>query len=220
MSPQPSRQLRNFCARGAPEISPQLASMSPQPSRQITELLRAWSAGDQSAVGKIVELAYPEMHRIARMHLNHERPGHTIQATALVNEAYLRLVNVRHVQWKDRAHFLAVGARIMRRILVDYARARPNAAHVDLTDELVVAPELDLDLMLLDQALEALAGFDARKEKVVEMRFFGGLTAEEIAAVLGVSTQTVHRDWSLAKAWLVHEMKREGNHESGTVGTD
>jgi RNA polymerase sigma-70 factor (ECF subfamily) len=117
--------------------------MSPQPSRQITELLRGWSVGDQSAVGKIVELAYPAMHRIARKHLHHERPGHTIQATALVNEAYLRLVNVRHVQWKDRAHFLAVGARIMRRILVDYARSRPSAARVDLTDELVVAPELD-----------------------------------------------------------------------------
>jgi RNA polymerase sigma-70 factor (ECF subfamily) len=182
-------------------------SMSPQSSNQITKLLRAWSAGDQFAVGKIVELAYPEMHRIARKYLYHERPGHTIQATALVNEAYLRLVNVRHVEWKDRAHFLAVGARIMRRILVDYARARPIGAHVDLTDQLVVAPGLDLDLVALDRALELLAGFDARKAKVVEMRFFGGLAAEEIAAVLGVSIQTVHRDWSLAKAWLIHEMK-------------
>src|SRR5215472_3235517 len=107
--------------------------MSPSPSPEITELMRAWSAGDQSAVGKVVELAYPEMHRIARKHLYHERPGHTIQATALVNEAYLRLVNIRHVEWKDRAHFLAVGARMMRRILVDYARARPGAARVDLT---------------------------------------------------------------------------------------
>jgi RNA polymerase sigma factor (TIGR02999 family) len=192
--------------------------MSPSP--EITELLRAWGAGDQSAVGKIVELAYPEMHRIARKHLHRERPGHTIQATALVNEAYLRLVNVRHVDWKDRAHFLAVGARIMRRILVDYARARPSGARVDLTDQLVVAPGLDLDLVALDRALEALAGLDARKAKVVEMRFFGGLAAEEIAAVLGVSIQTVHRDWSLAKAWLVHEMKGEGKHGSGTLGTD
>jgi len=194
-------------------------SMSP-PSSQITELLRAWSAGDQSAVGKVVELAYPELHRIARRHIFHERPGHTIEATALVNEAYLRLVNVRNVQWKDRAHFLAVGAQIMRRILVDYARARPALARVDLSEQLAVTPELDLDFVLLDQALESLAGFDARKAKVVEMRFFGGLTAEEIAAVLGISTQSVHRDWSLAKAWLVHEMKREGKHGPGTVGAD
>src|SRR6516162_482062 len=117
-------------------------AMSP-PSSQITELLRAWSAGDQSAVGKVVELAYPELHRIARMHIFHERPGHTIQASALVNEAYLRLVNVRNVQWKDRAHFLAAGAQIMRRILVDYARARPALARVDLSEQLAVTPELD-----------------------------------------------------------------------------
>ena len=194
-------------------------SMSP-PSSQITELLRAWSTGDQSAVGKVVELAYPELYRIARRHIFHERPGHTIQATALVNEAYLRLVNVRNVQWKDRAHFLAVGAQIMRRILVDYARARPGAARVDLSEQLAITPELDLNFVLLDRALESLAGFDARKAKVVEMRFFGGLTAQEIAAVLGISIQSVHREWSLAKAWLVHEMKREGKHGSGTVGAD
>jgi RNA polymerase sigma-70 factor (ECF subfamily) len=125
-----------------------------------------------------------------------------------VNEAYLRLVNIRHVEWKDRAHFLAVGARIMRRILVDYARSQPRQPRVDLTDDLAVCSELDLDIMLLDRALDTLAEFDARKAKVVEMRFFGGLTAEESAAVLGVAPQTVHRDWSLAKAWLVREMNR------------
>jgi RNA polymerase sigma factor (TIGR02999 family) len=188
--------------------------MPPKPSAQITELLRAWSAGDQSAVGQIVELAYPELYRIARRHLQAERPGHTIQATALVNEAYLRLVNIRHVEWKDRAHFLAVGARIMRRILVDYARSQPRPPRVDLTEDLAVCPELNLDFMLLDRALDTLAEFDARKAKVVEMRFFGGLTAEESAAVLGVAPQTVHRDWSLAKAWLVREMNHQGDHNA------
>jgi RNA polymerase sigma-70 factor, ECF subfamily len=194
--------------------------MTPTPSPQITELLRAWSAGDQTAVGQIVELAYPELHRIARRHLHHERPEHTIQATALVNEAYLRLVNIRRVQWKDRAHFLAVGARIMRRILVDYARTRPRPARVDLTEDLAIAPGLNLDLVLLDRALEMLAGFDPRKAQVVEMRFFGGLTAEESAAVLGISAQSIHRDWSLAKSWLVHEMRREEFNGSAPMGKD
>jgi RNA polymerase sigma factor (TIGR02999 family) len=188
--------------------------MTTKPSAQITQLLRAWSAGDQSAVGQIVELAYPELYRIARRHLQAERPGHTIQATALVNEAYLRLVNIRHMEWKDRAHFLAVGARIMRRILVDYARSQPRPPRVDLADDLAVCPELNLDVMLLDRALDALAEFDARKAKVVEMRFFGGLTAEESAAVLGVAPQTVHRDWSLAKAWLIREMNHRGDHNA------
>jgi RNA polymerase sigma factor (TIGR02999 family) len=194
--------------------------MPATPSPQITELLRAWSAGNQTAVGQIVELAYPELHRIARRHLYHERPEHTIQATALVNEAYLRLVNIRRVQWKDRAHFLAVGARIMRRILVDYARTRPRPARVDLTEDLAIAPGLNLDLVLLDRALETLAGFDPRKAQVVEMRFFGGLTAEESAAVLGISVQSIHRDWSLAKSWLVHEMRREEFHGSAPLGKD
>ena len=194
--------------------------MTPASSPQITELLQAWSAGNQSAVGQIVELVYPELHQMARKHLYHERPEHSIQATALVNEAYLRLVNIRRVQWKDRAHFLAIGARIMRRILIDYARARPRAQRTELTESLAISPELDLDLVLLDQALQALAEFDPRKAKVVEMKFFGGLTAEEIAAVLNVSPQTVHRDWSLAKAWLVHEMKHEGAHGPATMGQD
>src|SRR5215471_5092593 len=161
--------------------------MSPSP--QITELLRAWSAGDQSAVGKIVELAYPELHRMARKHLYHERPDHSIQATALVNEAYLRLVKVRKVQWKDRAHFLAMGARIMRRILIDYARSRPKGTRTELPETLAIAPQMELDLVLLDQTLKALAEFDERKAKVVAMKFFGGLTAEEIAAGLNVSKQ-------------------------------
>jgi RNA polymerase sigma factor (TIGR02999 family) len=178
---------------------------------QITELLRAWSAGDQSAVEQIIELTYPELRRIARMQLSRERPGHSLQPTALVNEAYLRLVNASEVQWKDRAHFLAIGARIMRRILIDYARRRPNAARAELNEALVISPELDLNLVLMDHALTALAEFDERKAKVVEMKFFGGLTVEEIGAVLNISTQTVHRDWSLAKAWLMHWMNQAGD---------
>jgi RNA polymerase sigma factor (TIGR02999 family) len=182
--------------------------MTAAPPPQITELLRAWSAGDRSAVEQIVELTYPELRRIARRHLSRERTGHSLQASALVNEAYLRLVNARQVQWKDRAHFLAIGARIMRRILIDYARGRPKAARTELTETLAISPGMDLDLVLLDQALKALAEFDERKAKVVEMKFFAGLTAEEIAAVLNTSTQTVTRDWSLAKAWLVHRLRR------------
>src|SRR5215471_7233164 len=144
--------------------------MTSEPSPQITELLQAWSAGDQRVVGEIVELAYPELHRIARKHLYHERKDHSIQATALVNEAYLRLVNASQVQWKDRAHFLAIGARIMRRILIDYARRRPKAARAELTETLAISPELDTDLVLLDQALKAQAEFDERKARVVEMK--------------------------------------------------
>jgi RNA polymerase sigma factor (TIGR02999 family) len=193
--------------------------MSPK-SAEITGLLRAWNAGDQTAAGQIVELVYPELYRIARKHLYYERPDHTIQATALVNEAYLRLVNIRRVQWKDRAHFLAVGARIMRRILVDYARSHPRPARVDITEELAVSPELNIDVALLDQALKSLAAFDERKAKVVELRFFGGLTAQESAAVLGVAPQTVHRDWSLAKAWLLRHLKHEEDDGPATVGED
>src|SRR6516162_11060075 len=122
--------------------------MNPASAPEITELLQAWSAGDKSAVGQIVELVYPELHRMAKKHLYHERPGHSIQATALVNEAYLRLVRVRDVQWKDRAHFLAIGARIMRRILIDYARSRPKVARTELTETLAISPELDTDLVL------------------------------------------------------------------------
>jgi len=194
--------------------------MTSELSPQITKLLRAWSAGDQGVVGEIVELVYPELHRIARKYLYHERKDHSIQATALVNEAYLRLVKVRHVQWKDRAHFLAIGARIIRRILIDHARARPRVQRTELTDTLAISPELDLDLLLMDEALKALAEFDPRKAQVVEMKFFGGLTVEEVAAVLNVAPRTVERDWSLAKRWLIHEMKPERNHGPATLGKD
>jgi len=149
--------------------------MVPSPSLDVTRLLRAWSGGDEGALARIVELVYPELRDMARRCLSRERRDHTIQATALVHEAYVRLVEIRQVKWRDRAHFLAVGARVMRRILVDYARARKCA-------------------------------------QVVEMRYFGGLTSAEIATVLHVSPQSVHRDWSLAKSWLVREMNREESH--------
>jgi len=189
--------------------------MDASPSPEVTGLLRAWSAGDEGALARVVELVYPELRDIARRCLRHERPDHTIQATALVHEAYLRLVDIRQVNWQDRAHFLAVGARVMRRILVDHARARVCAKRegtvrrADFNEAVMLSSEPDPMIARLDQALEQLAGFDPRKARVVEMRYFGGLTAEEIAAVLHISPQSVQRDWSLAKSWLIREMNRE-----------
>src|SRR5262249_14752810 len=157
---------------------------------------------------RVVELSYPELRKIARRCLRAERPEHTIQATALVHEAYLRLVDIRQVTWQDRAHFFAIAARLMRRILVDYARARRCAKRagenrrVDFTESLVVSGHSAARVMQLDEALQALEKFDRRKAQVVEMRYFGGLTADEIAEVLNISRQSVNRDWSLAKAWL------------------
>jgi RNA polymerase sigma factor (TIGR02999 family) len=189
--------------------------MVPSPSSEITGLLRAWSGGDDGALAKVLELVYPELRDIARRCLSGERPDHTIQATALVHEAYLRLVDIRRVRWQDRAHFFAVGARVMRRVLVDYARARDCAKRegavrrAAFDDALLFSAAPDPMVLRLDEALEKLAGFDARKAQVVEMRYFGGLTADEIAAVLRISPQSVHRDWSLAKSWLVREMNSE-----------
>jgi RNA polymerase sigma-70 factor (ECF subfamily) len=186
--------------------------MSLPASCEITGLLRAWSSGDKGALARIVELVYPELHDIARRCLSRERPNHTIDATALVHEAYLRLVDARQIQWQDRAHFFAVGARVMRRVLVDYARARDCAKRegkfqrTEFDQALLHSARPDPILIRLDEALQQLAEFDSRKAQVVEMRYFGGLTAEEIAAVLDISPQRVQRDWSLAKSWLVREM--------------
>jgi RNA polymerase sigma factor (TIGR02999 family) len=181
-------------------------------SQQITGLLRAWGAGDQAALDQLVPVLHGELKRIARRYMRRERTGHTLQPTALVNEAFLRLMDVDGVQWQDRAHFFAVSAQMMRRILVNHALARgagkrggesPRAA---FDEALVVAPERDSELVALDEALESLAKLDARKARVVEFRFFGGLSVEETAAVLKVSAQTVHRDWRLSKSWLAREM--------------
>jgi RNA polymerase sigma factor (TIGR02999 family) len=192
--------------------------MVPSPSSEITGLLHAWSGGDDGALAKVLELVYPELRDIARRCLSGERPDHTIQATALVHEAYLRLIDIKRIRWQDRAHFFAVGARVMRRVLVDYARARDCAKRegtvrrAAFENALLFSAAPDPMVVRLDEALEKLAGFDSRKAQVVEMRYFGGLTADEIAAVLRISPQSVNRDWSLAKSWLVREMNsEEGN---------
>jgi RNA polymerase sigma-70 factor, ECF subfamily len=189
-----------------------------EPSTQLTEVLRAWSRGDERALPKVMELAYPELREMARRCFRMERPEHTLQATALVHEAYLRLIGARDQTWQDRVHFFAIAAGIMRRILVDHARARGRAKRgggmrqVNLDAALLVATELNPELVRLDEALADLAAFDPRKARVVELRYFGGLTSQEAAAVLRVSPQTINRDWSLAKAWLIHEMRRKEYH--------
>jgi RNA polymerase sigma-70 factor, ECF subfamily len=186
--------------------------MDPDQDLGVTGLLQAWSGGNANALERIVVLLYPELHKIAQRCLTRERPGHTLQATALVNEAYLRLVDIHSIQWRDRVHFFAVGARIMRRILVDHARSKGNAKRggggirLDFNEALVVSTKSDPALVRMDDALTQLASFDPRKAQIVEMRYFGGLNANEIASVLGVSPQTVNRDWSLAKSWLAREM--------------
>ena len=180
-----------------------------------TTLLLAWGRGDETALDQLIPLVHDELRRLARRHMAGERPGHTLQATALVNEAYLRLIEVNQVRWQNRAHFFAMASRVMRRILVDAARARGyqkrggGAETVSLDEALLVSGEPRQDLVALDDALNALAAFDLRKSQVVEMRFFGGLRVEETAAALHVSADTVMRDWRLAKAWLVRELSGE-----------
>ncbi|HZO53231.1 MAG TPA: sigma-70 family RNA polymerase sigma factor [Bryobacteraceae bacterium] len=184
----------------------------------ITELLAAWGNGSQAAFNELVPLVYDELRRIARRHLEHERAGHTLQTTALAHEAYIRLARVHDVRWHDRAHFFALAAQLIRRILVDYARARRydkrggGVGPLPLDEALVFTAERSRDLTALDDSLCALAKLDPRKARVVEMRFFGGLSAEEAAVVLGVSPDTVLRDWKLAKAWLGRDMTKGAPH--------
>jgi RNA polymerase sigma factor (TIGR02999 family) len=183
------------------------------PSAEITGLLLAWSGGDEAALEQLMPLVHRELHRIARRCMAKERADHSLQATALVNEAYLRLIDLRRVNWQNRAHFLAMSARLMRRILVEFARARGSqkrgagAPKVTLDDALTVSTEPAPELVALDDALQALETFDKRKSRVVELRYFGGLSVEETAAALEVSADTVMRDWRLAKAWLHQEMQ-------------
>lgn len=182
---------------------------------EVTELLQAWSEGDQDALEKLTPLVYAELRRRAHRYRASERPGHMLQTTALINEVYLRLVDVRKVAWQDRAHFLAMCARLMRRVLTDFARARNyqkrggGSPSVDLEEALLISSEPSAGLVALDESLKALAAFDPRKSQVVEMRFFGGLSVEETAGVLKVSPETVKRDWKLAKVWLLREMAGE-----------
>jgi RNA polymerase sigma factor (TIGR02999 family) len=181
---------------------------------QITRLLIDWRNGDQAALEQLIPLVHDELRRVARRHMAHERAGHTLQATALVNEAYVRLIDIKQVNWQDRAHFFAMSSRLMRRVLVDFARSKGyqkrggDAQKVSLDEALIVTQEPGQDLVALDDALTALAAFDARKAQVVEMRFFGGLSVEETAEALKVSVDTVMRDWKLAKAWLLRELKQ------------
>ena len=185
------------------------------PSTQgVTEMLVAWSNGDKSALERLIPLVHNELHRLAHRYMNRERPGHMLQTSALVNEAYLRLVDASHVRWQNRAHFFAVSAQLMRRILVDFARSRNylkrggDPVQVSLDEALAISPEQNSDLVALDEALNALAAIDERKSRVVELRFFGGLSIEETAEVLKVSPDTVMRDWRLAKVWLLRELNK------------
>jgi RNA polymerase sigma-70 factor, ECF subfamily len=190
--------------------------MSVPESHEVTELLVAWSDGDEQALERLAPLVQAELHRLARRYMSRERDDHLLQTSALINEAYLRLIDWKSARWQNRAHFFGVAAQMMRRILVDFARRRPRAAegearHVSLDDALVIAEERQPDLVALDEALVALAEFDERKARVVELRFFGGLSVEETAEVLKLSSITIIREWNKAKAWLYRELSREQN---------
>ena len=186
--------------------------MATSSTHEITQLLLAWRQGDEAALDRLIPLVHRELHHLAKRYMRRERAGHTLQTTALVNEAYLHLVDCGNVEWRNRAHFFAVAARVMRQILVDYARGRRSdkrggqELHVALDEAAEVPQARSVDLIALDDALQSLARIDLRKSRVVEMRFFAGLTLEEIAEVFKVSSRTVSRDWELAQAWLYREM--------------
>jgi RNA polymerase sigma factor (TIGR02999 family) len=192
----------------------------PTKSAEITGLLKAWSLGDAAALDRLTPLVYDELRDLAHRYMRHERAGHTLQTTALVNEAYLRLVEVKGIDWQDRVHFLAVSARIMRRILVNAARARASAKRGGEMERVNHSTAVDFDqlpaaysdraaeLLALDDALSKLAQMDPRRGQVIELRFFGGLTVEETAGILNISPQSVMRDWKLARAWLSRELRR------------
>jgi len=208
--------LRVEPARGECAILPAIGSVLATPSLgEITQLLRAWGDGDEAALEQLIPLVEAELRRLARAYMGRERRGHTLQATALVNEAFLRLTDARRLRWQDRAHFFGISARLMRRVLVDHARSRGyrkrggGAQRVTLNEGLIASPELSLDVVALDRGLEALAAVDARKSRTIELRFFGGLSLEETAEVLHVSVDTVKRDWRLAKLWLLRELEGE-----------
>jgi RNA polymerase sigma factor (TIGR02999 family) len=179
---------------------------------EITQLLDEWSNGNQTALDKLYPLVYDELHKMARRYISRERQGHTLQTTALINEAYVRLVDQKHVHWQNRAHFFAISAQIMRRILIDHARREHyakrggGAQKISLDEVAMVAVERASNLILLDEALTRLGEIDSRRSQVVELRYFGGLNNEEIAGVLKISENTVTRDWNMARAWLYQEL--------------
>jgi RNA polymerase sigma-70 factor (ECF subfamily) len=189
-------------------------------SHEVTQLLLAWSEGDKTALDQLIPLVYSELRRLAKHHMRSERAGHTLQTTALIHEAYLRLVDADQVRLENRRHFFGAAARLMRQVLVDLARERRSrkrggsAPQVSLDEALVVSPERDTSLLALDEALKALAEIDARKGQVVELRFFGGFSVEETAGALNVSVETVHRDWRLAKSWLLRRLRGEDSSDT------
>jgi RNA polymerase sigma-70 factor (ECF subfamily) len=190
-----------------------LATMG-EANEDVTRLLRNWSRGDEKAASELFPIVYDELRRLARRYMSHERPDHTLQATALIHEAYVRLVGQHRREWQNRTQFFAVAAQMMRRVLVDHARKRAyqkrggvGNVRLDVEQSALLAPERREQIIALDSALERLAAFDARKARVVELRYFGGLEAQEIAEVLGISTVTVTRDWKMARAWLRQELQ-------------
>ena len=195
------------------------------PSQPVSELLVRWRAGDREALEKLVPLVYKELREIAHYHLQRERPGHTLQSAALVHEAYLRLADQKPFEADNRAHFLAVASRLMRQILVDYARSHAAAKRgtdlrVELDAALILPQERNAEVIALDEALKTLSQIDEQQGKIVEMRFFGGLSIEEIGEVLGLSRSTVKREWNVAKAWLLREMRRDTHGEAPAMAKD
>jgi RNA polymerase sigma factor (TIGR02999 family) len=193
-----------------------MTEASPQ---EVTKLLAAWSDGDEAALEQLVPIIHAELRRLAKHYLRRERPGHTLQTSALVNEAYLRLINWKTARFESRAHFFGVSAQLMRRILVDFARRRPrvqgeSVRHVSLEEALMVSAEPDADLVALDEALGELSELDPRKARIVELRFFGGLSVDETAEFLGISPATALREWNKAKAWLYRELSGQEEHAS------
>jgi RNA polymerase sigma-70 factor, ECF subfamily len=191
----------------------------------VTQLLAQWKAGDQEALRELIPLVYDELHRLAHYYLRAERAGHTLQSTALVHEAYLRLVGQNPPATENRAHFVAIAARLMRQVLVDYARSRRAAKRgpehlVELEETMELSPKTPVDVVALDDALTELSRRDAQQVKIVELRFFGGLTIEEAAEVLEISPATVKRDWTMAKAWLTREVRRGTSGKSRTMAED
>src|ERR1051326_4069683 len=187
--------------------------MTPAPRAHVTSLLLAWRAGDPAAFDELIPIVYDELRRIARRHMARERPSHTLETTALINEAYLRLVDIKRIEWQDRTHFMAMAARTMRRVPIEAARARQKQKRgggmerVTLDEGLILAPDRAPDVLALDDALKELEAVSPRKAQVVELRFFAGFTNAEAAHVLHVSEDTVRRDWRLARAWLFRELK-------------
>ena len=195
-------------------------------SHSVTQLLLAWRQGDQAALEQMIPLVYQKLRLMARHYMAGQKPGHTLQATALVNEAYVRLIDCQQVNWKDRAHFFAISAQMMRRVLVEFARSHQyqkrggGVRKTSLDEALIASPHRGHDLVALDDAINALAASYPRQSQVVELRFFGGLSVEETAEVLQVSAVTVMRDWQLAKVWLARELRKRDRHAGKTVGAN